>query len=162
MKLEFYYILSAISITIGCLIIYGTFLYPLGIIFIFLPNLFLWRTKLKHRKFSAIYFFECTTIALGLLIFIILIFQIPEERGLELLRKWYFIVPFWLLGLSGLIYRYLKDKEQAQNPCFERDACSAAATPVPLKHMLSRRGKLGVSCRVKVPVVGEMGSPIKP
>ena len=114
MKLEFYYILSAISITIGCLIIYGTFLYPLGIIFIFLPSLFLWRTNLKRRKFSAIYFFECTTISLGLLIFIILIFQIPEERGLELLRKWYFIVPLWLLGLSGLIYRYLKDKEQAQ------------------------------------------------
>lgn len=47
-------------------------------------------------------------------LFIILIIQIPEERGKELFRKCYFIGPLRLFGLSGLSYRYFKDKEQAQ------------------------------------------------
>jgi len=114
MKFEFKYILSAISVTSGSLIIYGTRLFPIGIILICLPGVFLSATKPHRLKWNATRFFECTTIILGLTVLIVLITQIPEEVGEELLRKCYFIGPLWLFGLSGLSYRYLKDKEQSQ------------------------------------------------
>ena len=121
MKSKPKYILSIILITIGCWIIYATTIHPslafsLFIIISFINN----PEKLKElntpiiinpKKWNKKDFFEGASIILGIIIFIIIFAQIPEEKGKELLRKWYFIGTFWLLMFSLLSYKYFKNKE---------------------------------------------------
>ena len=89
MKLKFKYIISAISVTIGCWIIYATAIFPLGIIFFVLPSFISGRAKLndpirfKLSKWDAKVFFKGASIILGITIFIIVFSQIPEEKGKE-------------------------------------------------------------------------------
>lgn len=114
MKLEFKFMISAILFTIGCLVIYGTRIYALGVILINVPILITRPPESKRLKWNAKNFFEHSTIILGLVIVIILCIQIPETQIDKILSKWYFMGPFWLFGLSGHAHRYLKEKEQAR------------------------------------------------
>lgn len=120
MKSKSKYILSIILITIGCWIIYATTIQPLAIIlfnvitFINNPEKLNTPIIINPKKWNKKDFFEGASIILGIIIFIIIFAQIPEEKGKELLRKWYFIGTFWLLLLSVLSYEYFKKKEKAQ------------------------------------------------
>ena len=117
MKSKSKYILSIIPITIGCWIIYATTIQPLAIIlfnvitFINNPEKLNTPIIINPKKWNKKDFFEGASIILGIIIFIIIFAQIPEEKGKELLRKWYFIGTFWLLMFSLLSYKYFKNKE---------------------------------------------------
>lgn len=117
MKLESRYIISAISITIGCVILYRTGISPLVPLYFCLPSIFIGRIKRKRPKSIANFFFEGAVYVLGITILIILVSQIPGEKLNELTRKWYFVGLLWLFCLSGLSYGYLKEKERTQEPC---------------------------------------------
>lgn len=115
------YILSALLATAGCILWYGTDLYPLGILCICIPGIILNPIKLNdpikfkpiNRKAQSILL--VLIVLLSLSVFIIFLIQIPEEKFKILFKKWYFTGIIWLLMMASFTFRYLKDTEKAQH-----------------------------------------------
>jgi len=64
-------------------------------------------------------------LVLGAALFIIMLFHMPRE----LLKRWYFLGPFWLLFMLALTKRYIEEKEEAQ----QRPAPDEASVTAPAK-----------------------------
>ena len=120
MNYKMKYILSVLLATVGCMLWYGTDLYPLGILCICIPGIILNHEKLndpiklRNTKLNAQSILLALIVLLSLAFFIILLIQIPEERFKVLFKRWYFTGTLWLLMMAAFTFRYLKDEEKAQ------------------------------------------------
>jgi hypothetical protein len=123
MKREIRYIIAAICVSIGVLLWFTgkPLLFSFGTIFICAQSLLLLSRgeltkpiQFKKPEWKSKDFFGGICILLFLALFLILFFQLPEDQARELFTKWYFSGTFWLLGMSGLIKRYIEEKENAQ------------------------------------------------
>ena len=124
MKTKYY--ISGTLLTVAIILLHYSLLYedykvflPIIIILFNIPNFILAKKgeftrpiQFKNFKFNVKDFFSTMTFICGIALFIIIFLQLPEEKVREIAGKWYFLFALWLFMVSGLITRYINEKNR--------------------------------------------------
>ena len=113
------YFIFSIIFTIGCYIL-TTKAYPSSGFFFCLPALIIsWKRRNESigtmfPKWNPEKFLIGVLIVVPIYLVSLLVTQIPKDKFIILMNRWYFIVPLWVCVQSSVILGYYKEKKKAQ------------------------------------------------
>jgi hypothetical protein len=119
MTLKCKFFVVGIINTIGCYIL-TTRAYPLSALIFCMPALMIsWRRyndpiRFRLPKWNPEGFLIGALICVSIYLVCLLVAQIPDDKFMSILKKWYFIVPLWICSQLSVLLGYYKEKKAAQ------------------------------------------------